>query len=351
MHCSLEDDAFIKRLATTAALRNNNILSDVEIARAEGLLMQIETSLLQLEHEISPMADHIHLQMQASRLRAAIAPLKRLPEELLREVFLDLIPGGESKTITMPPDVSEIPWMLGHVCSSWRRVSRSMPELWAPIAVAIGDFDSGSEGLGIASIHTSSFPVLFVDTADFLPMFEKIIIPYPGLIPELLWAMSDDEALGQLRNQIRSLPSGSFDRFTFCHLKLDVIRYWRLPNVCLDLFSGILNMKRLSLHSDRLNTILNLDVPWHQLTHLKLCIDPNLSGPQYVPPHIMTHADCMPMLTKLYIGPCSPIIFTPSLPIPWSQLTSLVVAPILANIIPALCLVLQKATALTDVDL
>ncbi|KAG6835669.1 hypothetical protein H0H93_015907, partial [Arthromyces matolae] len=65
-------------------------------------------------------------------MRRSITLLPRqtfdLPPELLLIIF-DLT-SLYTPSVALPPILSQFPWVLGRVCSSWRRVSRSMRNLW-----------------------------------------------------------------------------------------------------------------------------------------------------------------------------------------------------------------------------
>ncbi|KAG6898675.1 hypothetical protein C0993_005240 [Termitomyces sp. T159_Od127] len=50
----------------------------------------------------------------------------RLPPEILLEIFLILA----NDDISIPPVLTQIPWVLGRVCSRWRSITRSDARLW-----------------------------------------------------------------------------------------------------------------------------------------------------------------------------------------------------------------------------
>ncbi|KAF9458294.1 hypothetical protein BDZ94DRAFT_1270943 [Collybia nuda] len=67
----------------------------------------------------------------------------RLPNEMLAKIFL--YASGNSK-IDIPADLNNIsPWNCARVCSSWKAVAESMPELWTKIAI---DFKKWSNYAG-----------------------------------------------------------------------------------------------------------------------------------------------------------------------------------------------------------
>ncbi|KAJ7811593.1 hypothetical protein B0H14DRAFT_2182004, partial [Mycena olivaceomarginata] len=72
-----------------------------------------------LRNEEGTLRDEIH------DCEGVISPIRRLPPEIIVEIFLYLTPRGYDE----PHLASEIPWHLGHICSYWRTVALSIPLL------------------------------------------------------------------------------------------------------------------------------------------------------------------------------------------------------------------------------
>ncbi|PBK66719.1 hypothetical protein ARMSODRAFT_959863 [Armillaria solidipes] len=60
------------------------------------------------------------------------SPIRRLPLELLAEVFERTVPTGHSSCLT---STREAPWILGHVSRTWRKLALSLPSLWSSLSV------------------------------------------------------------------------------------------------------------------------------------------------------------------------------------------------------------------------
>ncbi|KAK0505596.1 hypothetical protein EDD18DRAFT_1275158 [Armillaria luteobubalina] len=60
--------------------------------------------------------------------KSLLAPIRRLPRETLLLIFGHLS--------SQNSDMREGPWILGHVCSTWRKISRSCPSLWTKIDIS-----------------------------------------------------------------------------------------------------------------------------------------------------------------------------------------------------------------------
>lgn len=63
------------------------------------------------------------LEAKITRAQAYLAPVRKLPDELLSEVFLIIWHGGDKKCA----------WKLAAVCRLWRRVALSLPKIWSAI--------------------------------------------------------------------------------------------------------------------------------------------------------------------------------------------------------------------------
>jgi hypothetical protein len=71
---------------------------------------------------------------------ALVAPIKRLPPEVLSEIFLHCIDTDSSDLHNerdLAPRLDKAPLLLGSVCSRWRSISLSTPRLWASFALTV----------------------------------------------------------------------------------------------------------------------------------------------------------------------------------------------------------------------
>ncbi|KAF8881788.1 hypothetical protein BD779DRAFT_1545318 [Infundibulicybe gibba] len=62
--------------------------------------------------------------------------MKDLPDDIVREIFLACLSGPAY----LPPEPHEPRLVLSHVCSPWRAIALSTPELWSEIAIDHSDF-------------------------------------------------------------------------------------------------------------------------------------------------------------------------------------------------------------------
>ncbi|KAF9442804.1 hypothetical protein P691DRAFT_630050, partial [Macrolepiota fuliginosa MF-IS2] len=113
---------------------NDIIPSDVDARRIKTSLTHATLELKQLESNItqtqrrleSLCARRDEMVDQTERYRIALAPYKRLPPEILREIFVACLP----ETVHLPPRTDEAPLVLTRVCASWRILALDTQELW-----------------------------------------------------------------------------------------------------------------------------------------------------------------------------------------------------------------------------
>lgn len=63
-----------------------------------------------------------------SEFKALISPLKELPTELISRIFEVYAHGAN--TLDLSVKSPKPPWFLGHICSRWRQVALTSPNLW-----------------------------------------------------------------------------------------------------------------------------------------------------------------------------------------------------------------------------
>ncbi|KAK0207282.1 hypothetical protein IW262DRAFT_1282243 [Armillaria fumosa] len=136
------------------------------------------------------------LENQA-RAKKILSPSRRLPPELLTEIFLRCSSLCDRRS--SPLDPHGLPWTLSHVCRKWRAVAIATPELWSKICL---DFEL-DQFLNGSRIHQAAFMLgVVLDRAR--PHDLDIIIELDGNISTHP-ACAVLEVLGGLRNshQIR----------------------------------------------------------------------------------------------------------------------------------------------------
>ncbi|KAF9458565.1 hypothetical protein BDZ94DRAFT_1270249 [Collybia nuda] len=132
------------------ARTTNEVLSEEDTFLLSNLQAEAQRDISSLDNEISQVQEHItqlqdKLQAllnarqkkveQSSWIQVGLAPQKKIPPEILAEIFLSCL-DGQPTNVPPQSSSSEIPWVLCHVCSHWRVVAISDPRLWANINIS-----------------------------------------------------------------------------------------------------------------------------------------------------------------------------------------------------------------------
>ena len=115
------------------ALHSWNALSVDGIQDCRETMSEIQTELSRIDSEmvqVQVVLDHLASERQRlhgslNQCRLVMAPIRRLPTEILSEIFRTLPRGPEVEA-----SISNSPLLLTQVCSRWRDVAISTPQLW-----------------------------------------------------------------------------------------------------------------------------------------------------------------------------------------------------------------------------
>ncbi|KAJ6602106.1 hypothetical protein B0H10DRAFT_1757678, partial [Mycena sp. CBHHK59/15] len=115
-------------------LGTNCCPQDKEIAEIETLLIGPALRLKCLDDEITYLQkaleklteEHDRLGAYVDTHKALISPVRQLPLDILQEIFVACIPTHRNCVM----HATEVPVLLGRICSSWRIISLSTPRLW-----------------------------------------------------------------------------------------------------------------------------------------------------------------------------------------------------------------------------
>jgi hypothetical protein len=111
----------------------NRALLGSETERVREIALETENDLTQLEDQIALLhRERDKLRRYVESHKVLLSPIRRLPPEILSEIFLAcLTPWNEMLTLAIF-DVKSLPWLPGHICSQWRAVALSSPNSGLP---------------------------------------------------------------------------------------------------------------------------------------------------------------------------------------------------------------------------
>ncbi|KAJ7937449.1 hypothetical protein B0H13DRAFT_2418564, partial [Mycena leptocephala] len=117
----------------TPQLGTNYCPTDEEVLEIQDLLVQPTLRLKRLDDEIADLQKaRESLGTYVAAHRALISPVRRLPLDIVQEIFIACLPADRNCVMS----ASESPVLLGRICSSWRAISLSTPRLWASLHIA-----------------------------------------------------------------------------------------------------------------------------------------------------------------------------------------------------------------------
>jgi hypothetical protein len=269
--------------------KTNDLLPETVQREIRQLLLQAIEDMDDLNREISetkihPMSLQQHLKdlhhektedtARIRTLRSAISPLKKIPPEVLTEIFIHLFPDK----MVLPPTKKSHPWTLTHVCTHWRNIVWTSPATSGVIRIedpnCIGGYDEQMEFIHRWSpiVHATFYHVLSV-TRSLLSLHA----PRNGAAAIFDLVLSHSYRFQSLALEINKASFGSFMNLPQHSLKyledLDIHIYGDdtpVHNTTSSL-ETLPNLYKVSLTSVTFRNItLSLLLPWEQLKEVTM---------------------------------------------------------------------------------
>ncbi|RDB26154.1 hypothetical protein Hypma_006420 [Hypsizygus marmoreus] len=257
----------------TLTAMNNDPLPASRHAEAERLLASALKALSELDNEIERLETTLSsLKAQRPRdlakidlYRSAIAPQRRVPPELLSEIFLKCEPGE----IAVPIQPRKIPWVLGRVCSKWRRISIATLGLWTDVGIYPGvEKNAASQKDAVKCVLGRSRPMpltsITLKINNNLLSLRQLIAPHVSRICNL--------TLIGTSASIAPLLSFSPDLFISLETLAVHVEVIGLPTEPITMVAGATNLRKLRWNVYCPYSGL-LHFPWHNLTHVIMTDD------------------------------------------------------------------------------
>ncbi|KAJ7735012.1 hypothetical protein B0H16DRAFT_1268479, partial [Mycena metata] len=119
-------------------LNSNEVPLDSEISIVKSTSLRIGARLVDVDEEITRLEHRLEVLKEESRslaqLRAQnnaiISPLRRIPPEVLAEIFTRTLPPSQSWSGRSGFSSNDTPWVLTHISRHWRAVAIST-SLWS----------------------------------------------------------------------------------------------------------------------------------------------------------------------------------------------------------------------------
>lgn len=108
-------------------------------------------SLVSVHSQLQSIRDHL-LRVDADLKKAAMAPIERLPAEMLMEIFKHAAASGDGNALSLRWE----PYAISHVCHRWRTIAtENCPEIWAHFWFERYEMDRMNDPISILSLVLS----------------------------------------------------------------------------------------------------------------------------------------------------------------------------------------------------
>ncbi|KAJ7474175.1 hypothetical protein FB451DRAFT_1466735 [Mycena latifolia] len=251
------------------ALHVRQILDDTlsSLSELEEEVSKVVLSLLKLEKERRLRSEY------AATLKGVLSPIRRIPSEILAEIFLLCRDNSLDTFQYSVADPRQAPMLLGHVSSRWRQVSHSSTRLWDHLYIQRNSGDWNPPNDILRSILASS---------RILPLYVNLQMSGPFSPTGLV----DEDVLDPLFQQHHRLKDV---RFNFSSINLP---------------SSLCNKRSLPI-----------------LSSIRIVADENIDIP-----HLLATFNHAPLMRSVYIDAYNTSTLSLGYALPWSQLTRLVLA-------------------------
>ncbi|KAF7327426.1 ABC protein [Mycena kentingensis (nom. inval.)] len=140
---SFEDTPQVRLLTLTTS---NEPPLESELNPIRQVIVQTHARLAAVNAELEALAARQQLLNEEKDalnaglylLSSAASLLRRIPPELLAEIFEWALPRQYTRPLYEAFDLNNSPWMFTHVCRHWRSVSLSTPSLWWYLNISFG---------------------------------------------------------------------------------------------------------------------------------------------------------------------------------------------------------------------
>ncbi|KAK7038250.1 hypothetical protein R3P38DRAFT_3311439 [Favolaschia claudopus] len=247
-------------------LGTNYSPSDTEILQVKNFIAEPLRQLRALEAEIDELQTtiakltekHEALNAYVHPYQALISPIRRMPEEILAEIFLACLPTDRDCFMVS----SDAPILLGRICRSWRAISLATPGLWASLHIVAPPLKHKSAAPRLEAVDTwlaRSGQMSLSLSLQSYQMFLKRLIPFANR-----WEHIHFLAHGTME-PVENMSPEDFPMMKSLSLFFADDEYLSWENY------GILQSPRLSsLTTSAGQYDPTVPILWHQLTDLTL---------------------------------------------------------------------------------
>ncbi|KAF8915121.1 hypothetical protein CPB85DRAFT_455491 [Mucidula mucida] len=217
-------------------------------------------------------AARVHLQRHPCHVKAILHPIRALPQEIIREVFLwsafswndQAMDGIHDSLYHLRPQ-----WVFSQVCRRWRDITLSFPRFWSTLYLNLG---------GPAYVDPSTVPRSISRLATYLDRSGKQRLDVGIILPSPLLASEFSHLGPVLRASTARWARWKLDAsFEFLDI-FSSCQFGSLTHLCLDLYPEdpesetkvAFRNTPLLRHVDYRSSVYESMLPWEQLCTLKI---------------------------------------------------------------------------------
>lgn len=237
----------------TCRLDSNYVATDSEsihiqflLKRPTSRLEELFTRLQQLDQQYTLIRnEQTSLLLSISKHRALMSLVRKLPVEILQEIFIACLPTAHNAVMSR----WEPPILLTQICSSWRNIAHATPQLWNSIHIAAP--------CNISGMYSCDYPN-FLSTVEHAGRRSEAVLEWITRS-----ATSPlDISLGQWGT---SAPDGCYDKII--HYLIRFSERWREVRFSAP-YQALVPVAALPTSKVPLLETLSLDCPPVHFTHL-----------------------------------------------------------------------------------
>ncbi|KAJ7654609.1 hypothetical protein DFH06DRAFT_1416375 [Mycena polygramma] len=118
------------------------------VSETEEHLKCLDDGIAKLQKTLKQLQE---ARLSLSRYRAILSPLRRLPTEVLGEIFSWTSPTVIDRRARNKLDVGASPWVLTHINARWREIALATPSLWSLIVISYSEECDAASAYPLAS--------------------------------------------------------------------------------------------------------------------------------------------------------------------------------------------------------
>ncbi|KAJ7691969.1 hypothetical protein B0H17DRAFT_934620, partial [Mycena rosella] len=124
-------------------LSSNEAPLELDLPCVKSAISKTDARLACLGDEISRLQDrlkeleeeHVSLFSYRAQHNGIISPLRRMPPQLLGEIFSGMLPPEDTLGRTVVSNSSWRTWLLSQISGRWRAIFLSTPSLWSLVVL------------------------------------------------------------------------------------------------------------------------------------------------------------------------------------------------------------------------